>query len=215
MVVIRYSPAAVQSEIPWEALVAIIPHILWSGIIVAILIWIGRDNLLSLLRRVNKVSVAGVEWQFADELKTAADTRGVPWTAEDLGRASRRLANSIDLLRGSRLLWVDDRPEGIVRESKILENAGISITRVQSSEDAFTRLNEQNYDLVLSDIRRGDDTNAGLDFATQLVQRTNAPMLVFYVGTMQRPTPETAFGITNQPDELVHLVLDVMARVRD
>ena len=62
---------------PWEQLLALLPHLIWALIVLGILAWIGRDNLLAALRRINKVSVAGVELQFRDELEAAAATRGV------------------------------------------------------------------------------------------------------------------------------------------
>lgn len=212
--VFQVSLPSFSTQFPWEHVIALIPHVVWAAIILGILIWIGRENLLSVLKRVDKVSVAGLELQFVSRLGAASVARGVNLSTGDLGRASRRLANSVDLLRNCRLLWVDDCPDRIVIESKLLEEAGVSITRVKTTEKAIEELDAHNYDVIVSDIRRGGDPVAGLSFAALLTQRQNSPMLVFYVEELRRPTPETAFGITNDPSELVHLLLDMLSRVR-
>jgi hypothetical protein len=37
---------------------------------------------------------------------------------------------------------------------------------------------------------------------------------VFYVGHVEGPCPSSAFGVADRPTELVHLVLDSLARTR-
>ena len=44
--------------------------------------------------------------------------------------------------------------------------------------------------------------------------RNCPPPLILYVGAAQRPCPAHAFGETERPDLLIHLVLDVLARLR-
>lgn len=209
-----YVPSAPASTPPWDQILALAPHIIWAAVLLGILAWIGRANLLAALKRVNKVTIAGVELQFREELEAAALSRGIDLSSEELGRAARRMAASRDLLRNAKLLWVDDCPDRIVKESRLMEETGARITRVTSTRDALARLDADNYDLVLSDIRRGEDAAAGLTLGNALAERMNAPPLIFYVGESLRPTPETAFGITDRPSELLHLVLDALSRVR-
>jgi CheY-like chemotaxis protein len=201
-------------ESPWPSLIALLPHVFWALVLVGVLLWIGRDTLRELLRRVDKVSVAGVELELRDDLEAAAAARGQPIGNDAISKAARRLAASTSLTMGARLLWVDDEPAGIVNESRLFEQAGADITRVPTSAEAFAKLDMANYDLVLSDINRGGDDKAGIHFAEALAVRQNAPPLIFYVGTAKRPCPADAFGITDRPDELIHLVLDVLARLR-
>ena len=206
--------SAGATESPWPALIALLPHVFWALVLVGVLLWVGRDTVRELLRRVDKVSIAGVELELRDDLEAAATARGQTIGNDALGKAARRLAASASLTRGARLLWVDDVPAGIVNESRLFEQAGIDITRALTSADAFARLDMNNYDLVLSDINREGNARAGILFADALAGRPNAPPLIFYVGTAQRPCPVHAFGITDRPDELTHLVLDVLARWR-
>lgn len=46
-------------------------------------------------------------------------------------------------------------------------------------------------------------------------QKIDCPV-VFYVGEVdpKKGTPVYAFGLTNRPDELVHLILDILERTR-
>lgn len=199
---------------PWAALLALLPHLLWAGVLLAVLWWVGRDTVRTLLSRVDKLSIAGVELQLRDDLQAAAVARGVTLGNDTLGRAIRRLIASRAIVEGARLLWVDDVPAGIVKESRLLEDAGAVITRALNSGEAIDKLNRENFDLVISDIKRDGDNRAGITFANTLAQRPNAPPLIFYVGTMVPPPPPHAFGITDRPDQLLHLVLDVLARER-
>lgn len=214
MIEFRLSSTPPVATPSWDQVLAVVPHLIWAAVILGILAWIGRDSLLSALKRINTVSIAGVELQFRDELEAAAASRGIDLSNEEVGRAARRIAASADLLRNSRLLWVDDFPARVAKESRLLEDSGARITQVTSTREALTQLDKENYDLVLSDIRRGDDATAGLALGEALAKRINSPLLIFYVGELQRPTPETAFGITNRPSELLHLVLDALSRMR-
>ncbi len=201
-------------EGPWSSLIALLPHVFWALVLVGVLLWVGRDTVRELLGRVDKVSIAGVELELRDDLEAAAAARGQTIGNDALSKAARRLAASASLTKGAKLLWVDDIPAGIVNESRLFEQAGIVITRALTSVDAFAKLDMNNYDLVLSDISRGGDNKAGIHFSDALAGRQNAPPLIFYVGAAQRPCPAHAFGITDRPDELIHLVLDVLARLK-
>lgn len=206
--------SAACQENHWSAWIALIPNLIWAVLLIGFAAWIGRDAIRALIKRVDKVSIAGIELQLRDDLQAAATARNQDLPGNELTRAARRLAASKDLVEGAKLLWVDDVPDSIVRESRLLEQAGAQITRALSTTAAFDKLNQENFDLILSDINRDGDKQAGIDFAAALAQRKNPPPLIFYVGTVRRPPPEHAFGITNRPDELIHLVLDSLARSR-
>ncbi|MFC3650809.1 response regulator [Dyella humi] len=206
--------SAACPENPWSPWIALIPPLIWAGLLIGFAGWIGRDTIRSLLKRVDKVNIGGVELQLRDDLEAAAVSRNLDIAAYVLGRAARRLACSSKLTEGAKLLWVDDVPDSIVKESRLLEQAGALITRALSTTDALDKINKENFDLILSDIKRDGDDQAGIKFANKLAERKNPPPIVFYVGTVKSPPPQHAFGITNRPDELLHLVLDSLARSR-
>ncbi|HSE82988.1 MAG TPA: hypothetical protein VLB01_00400 [Thermodesulfobacteriota bacterium] len=70
------------------------------------------------------------------------------------------------------------------------------------------------YDVVISDMARGDNTTAGLEFLNELRKEDKTTPVIFYVGVfnLEKGIPPQAFGITNRPDELLHLTLDALER---
>src|SRR5207302_9651723 len=63
------------------------------------------------------------------------------------------------IIRGSRVLWVDDNPDTILGERRVLRALGVEVTSVNSSLDAERTLQADNdFDLIISDIQRQGDT---------------------------------------------------------
>ena len=127
-----------------------------------------------------------------------------------MDRASRHLG----LLQKAKILWVDDQPENNFNEIKMLHQLRSDVETARSTEEALEMLEKQTFDIVLSDLKRGDDAAAGLAMLDRL--KTTRPTLpvIFYVGTFEpaRGVPPHAFGLTNRPDEMLHLILDILER---
>jgi CheY-like chemotaxis protein len=118
------------------------------------------------------------------------------------------------LVRGSRILWVDDRPSSNMYERRFLLSLGVQIDQATSSEEAIYLLKSSPYNLVISDMERYGDSSAGLKMLEQIKRlRRNHPV-IFYVAFLnkRRGVPEGAFAITNRPDDLLHSVLDILER---
>jgi len=130
------------------------------------------------------------------------------------GSSGLRRAEQVgSVLRGARVLWVDDRPENNAWEREMFRVLGVVIVAVESTRSALDSLKGESFDLVISDIRR--DNENGIDGANEI--RAAVPMLpiVFYILDLTRSQiPEPASGITNEPNELLHLVLDRLERTR-
>ena len=119
------------------------------------------------------------------------------------------------VVSGARVLWVDEgHPLSNLYERRILQTIGMSVDMVQTPEQASTLIGRSCYDVVISEMRRGNDASAGIGFAAQVAEMPNAPAVVFYILRLDRSkgTPAYAHGITNNPAELVHMVLDVIER---
>ena len=118
------------------------------------------------------------------------------------------------VLNGARILWIDDYPTNNTWEVAFFEAAGARIRTAESTETALARLEAEPYDLVISDIARGSSPDEGLRALPKI--RAIAPQtpVVFYVGHAESPPPAGSFGIADAPEELVHLVLDVLERQR-
>jgi CheY-like chemotaxis protein len=119
-------------------------------------------------------------------------------------------------VQGARILWIDDHPEWSDWEHRVLEELGTHVIWATTTGKALEILASQSIDLILSDIARGDDEQAGLSGLTQIRQVHPDTPLVFYVSDLneEKGPPAGSSGITNRPDELLHLVLDVLERGR-
>jgi CheY-like chemotaxis protein len=75
------------------------------------------------------------------------------------------------------------------------------------------------FHLILSDISREfptHDSKAGLAMLDRLRNEKSAVPVIFYIGRRDADAaaPPGAFGLTDRPDQLLHLALDALARVR-
>ena len=117
-------------------------------------------------------------------------------------------------LRGARVLWIDDRPEGNVWEYDCLTALGAGVKTVETTRSAVACLEREPYDLVISDVdREGGDTK-GIEDLPRLQVRECPTPVVLYVMNLKPGVPPGAFGITARPDELLHLCMDVLERSR-
>lgn len=203
-----------ERAFPWGAVIGIAPHVIWGVVALVVMRWIGIDAIRFALARLNKIGVAGLELEFREELEAAVEARGKPAPVGQVGRVARRLVASGSLVRGARILWVDDEPDNNRLEVRPLEAAGASIVFARSTDKAIEAAIHAPFDLVISDIARGDDAGAGLRMPGELAARGVGIPVIFYVGQAQKPAPPDAFGIADRPDELLHLVLDGLARQR-
>lgn len=199
---------------PWAALIGLVPHLVWAAVILIVLRWIGVAEVRLLLARLKKIGAAGLGLEFHEKVQAAVEARGHPTTPQQLGRVARRLAASGPLVQGAQILWVDDEPDNNHLEARPLQDAGATIVFARSTREAIDQAQRMRFDLVISDIVRGNDASAGLHMTRELAASgLNAPV-IFYVGQAKKPVPADAFGITDRPDELLHLVLDALARRR-
>jgi CheY-like chemotaxis protein len=202
-------------------LVKIIPAILWFALAVFVLVLFYRPIRDELLPYLSTVKAGGVELSFvADSMDAAVELaeKSPQWKVEVPAAAKRqalaRVKRHRKLLRGSRLLWVDDHPGNNGNEVCMFRRLGVEIDQAESTETALKHLREARYDLVVSDMARGAEADAGLGFLAELRKSDLITPVVFYVGVFDpgRGTPATALGITNRPDELVHFTLDALER---
>lgn len=117
------------------------------------------------------------------------------------------------LLRAASILWIDDRPENNINEASILSAFGAAIETAETTAEANEKLRKGDFDLVISDVRREGQSDAGLRFVKE---HKGAPWTILYVGEFDPSlgTPPYAFGMTNRPHQLLHYVLDVLERQR-
>lgn len=131
-------------------------------------------------------------------------------------QVSRRAARLQALIRGARVLLVNDVPAELSQVIAILRELGIDVEVVTTTEEALSCLHQNAYDVVVSDMRRGTTLDEGLKFLARMRQDRIDHAMIFFVGQYQpeRGTPPYAFGITNRVDELLNLLFDAVERAR-
>jgi CheY-like chemotaxis protein len=193
-----------------------IPSLLWFALAL-LLILTFRAQWATLLPGLRSLKLpGGIEVLFDAALKTAAETKGQALTVPERSRLVERAAREADLLRGSVVLWVDDDHRRTVNERAALTSLGTEVVMATSTDEALQLLAGHQFDLAISDIARGADEVAGITFLREARRHYPRLPIILYVGRLRPdlPLPVGAFGITNRPDELIHLVMDVLARRR-
>jgi CheY-like chemotaxis protein len=119
-------------------------------------------------------------------------------------------------LRNARILWIDDTPKNNEWERLTLRHLGTHVTAVTRTETAIECLLAEGFDLIISDISRQGVPREGIEALPRVAAAGPGTAVVFYVGRVDHASgvPPMAFGITNRPDELLHLVMDALERRR-
>jgi CheY-like chemotaxis protein len=118
------------------------------------------------------------------------------------------------------VLWVDDRPEEREAEADLLRTLGLHLVRALDVEEAFRRIDRQNssplgpFRAIVSDLSRGSRWRPGTETVSRLSRTAPDTPIIVYVPSLDRTigVPKGAVGITDSPDELLHLLLDAVGR---
>ncbi len=131
-------------------------------------------------------------------------------------RIAKRAARIQEVLLGSRALVVNDHPYHMAPTITFLTNSGIQVDVAEDTDSALQRLADYNFDVVISDMRRGDVPDEGMRFLRRARELGIARPTIFSVALFEpeRGVPPYAFGISNYVDELVHLTFDAIERFR-
>ncbi|MDT0270193.1 P-loop NTPase fold protein [Streptomyces sp. DSM 44915] len=146
------------------------------------------------------------------QLRQQPPARNPPPTAYPHLAADPSEAEASELLRPTRILWVDDSPENIEFEAEQLRWSGAQVTVVRSRSEAERQLRAETPALLISDVTRGPDQQAGFtDVAYLRANGGYSGPVIFYTS---RVTPARkdragqlgALGITDAPAQLHRLV---------
>lgn len=198
-------------------LIRLIPSFLWLVLVAVVLGVFYRPIRQELIPRMSGFKAFGFEVALLrEELDKAVDKQGVEVGQSDRTQVLRRAEMVGQMMRGARILWVDDHPENNEYEHRIMRSLGAIVDTARSSAEARSMLSRTNYALVISDIDRDGVPDEGLRFLEDMYERGPYPRTVLYVGSvdLDKGVPAHAFGITDRPDELLHLVMDGLERER-
>lgn len=174
---------------------------------------IGPARFREALSRATKVGIAGVEIQLREEVQEVVESKGGDLSAYFRDLLLRRMNRVRDMLHGVRILWIDDCPFNNFNEIDILRKLGFIVDLAENDEIAQIQLSRFIYDIVITDMNRGSDPDAGKKFLPNIRNSISSPPVIFYVGQIC-DVPKGAFGLTVRPDELFHLILDALERRR-
>jgi len=220
------STAVVFAEKVTLEIVKNLPAILWFLLVSAVVILFYKPLRHELLPNLSGLKVLGVEFSFvknaiATAIELAEKSEEFPKlkiSEEDQQRVINRVRKNANLFRGCRILWIDDFPDSPANERKMLQSllVDVDMTTSTAAAEKLLRAKEKKYDLILSDMKRDGDNQAGLKFLQDYAKHKKRVPVIFYIGHPDptKPVPLHAFGITHRPDELLHLILDVLERIK-
>lgn len=208
-----------DAEMPdtlWSKLIDTIPAVLW--VVFATTVYFSlRETIIRSVPRVSAVRGLGVEIELAAELlDRAQEASQTSVTATVRRTALGRLEHAADVLRGGKMLWVDDHPEGNVPLVELFRTTGIHLDVALTTEQATPLFRRRPYDVIISDISRDGDPLAGIKMLRSLEQYdVEAPVLIYTANfDPERGVDRRIFAATTAPVELVHYVIDLMERTR-
>ncbi len=176
-----------------------------------------REPIIQRFPQVKTFKGFGIEVELAEELlERAARGAETPVRTKASKGVVRRLDHAAEFLVGGRILWVDDQP-GLNRPlAELFRAVGMTVDTARSTEEALVLLKQGTYDIIISDIERSGDPRAGIKMLRDLERHRILTPVVIYA---MRFNPELGvdyriFAGTNNPNEVVHYVIDLMERAR-
>lgn len=206
----------------------LIGAIAWPLVLLAIVLMF-RRHVEVLLRRENvEIKGPGGISVSARGREAAAAALVQASTSKDEGSLERSVAETgVEVAaqgveafgRPPKILWVDDRPSNNRYEFAALTSLGMHVQLSTSTNDALQKiLTHGRYDVVISDMGRPPDPQAGYTLLDALRGKGDRTPFVIYASSrsadhFNAAIARGAVGCTNQPDELVELVSNALRGV--
>ncbi|SLN78006.1 response regulator [Roseisalinus antarcticus] len=217
----------------WLEVLDRLPSLLLVLFFIGLILWNYR-RLDAILERTSGVKAFGFEMVLGlnrdleraaasfDDVRVTKTFKGgeeaVSVTADDRTRVLKRANACSTIISGRHVLWLDDRPDNNKDEVDLLQKLDLQVTCISTDQAALDLIQNgaHHFQLMISDMERGGDHGAGTSFLSKLRDNKIKIPVVFYLSDLDngKPLPVSSFGITNRPDELLHLVIDALERVR-
>lgn len=193
--------------------------------------WVIGGILLTIAWRRNTIrsfTVGPVNFQMQEAAVEATATAARDWQAKvpsktfDLSRIRETISRAftpavIDNMTGRSVLWVDDRPFNNELVVRALRKLHLSVELAPSTEHALEMMQRRHFDLVISDMGRGDNTRAGYELLEAIRRNGNdVPFLIFSSGDNPRFRQEAldrgAQLSTNSVIELLDVIIEHLGK---
>lgn len=200
----------------WQRVLQVLPAVLWP-VIVLLALLLFRRRIADKLSGMTSVKVAPFEARFEAEILAEAQPPGAPkGSPEERRDAVGRAYRAREWCVGKRILWVDDHPGTNHQLGELFQQVlGVSVRYALTTDEAMTQLlTDSGYALVITDMRRGDDDQAGLHLIGRMrAEHLYRPTIIYSsVDSTEVGVPRGAFAQTNRADHLLHYVIDACER---
>ncbi|MCP3787037.1 response regulator [Micromonospora sp. A3M-1-15] len=212
-----------MSEPVLTTLIKTMPGLLWV-VFAATVFFVLRRPIKEQLARLRSAAMPFGTFTFEvalDLVERAGESQDgraggdVPSRAERRAVATR-LEHAALFLDGGRILWVDDEPADNASLVDLFRQARLTVRTVRSTDAALAELNDGQFDLVITDMARPGAPQAGFDLADLMPARGKKPLIILYTLRFDpsRGVHPGLFAYTTAYDDLIHLVIDAMERIR-
>ena len=147
----------------------------------------------------------------ADAAREATGGGGGPVDRKDIAQVVERASEATASMGPQRILWVDDVPQNNIREQNAMTALGMQVTTATSTQDALGQLDQSRFDVVITDMGRPGNLQAGYELLEKMQARNDTQPVIIYASSnrpehREQARKRGAFGSTNRPDELLDLV---------
>jgi CheY-like chemotaxis protein len=189
---------------------------------------IGGFVLAAAWRRnaIQSVQVGPLNFRMQEAAVEAAATAARDWQAKspsqkvDVPRIRATIEKAFspavaDNLIGKSILWVDDNPQNNLLAVRALTKLQLEIEQVTSTEFGLAAMQRRHFDLIISDMGRGDNMTAGYELlAAVRAKNPSVPFLIF----ASADTPEyrrdaKARGAQLSTNDMLELIDTVVAHL--
>jgi CheY-like chemotaxis protein len=133
-------------------------------------------------------------------------------TASQAIQIERAATETTKEIQYKRILWVDDRPDNNITERRAMEAYNIKFELALSTSEALTKLRNNHFDAIISDMGRPPDQRAGYTLLDTLRKSGVSTPYFIYAGSdaprhLSEALSHGAQGSTNRASALITDVL--------
>jgi CheY-like chemotaxis protein len=178
---------------------------------------IGKANSLKLPGGIElTVSQAASAVAAGAALGKQAAEQNQPIDPAALEQIATAAARPVTQAAGRRsILWVDDNPSNNASLRNAFERLGIEVATALSTDEAAQKLTERTFDIIISDMGRTDDREAGKTLLNHLKAKSIRTPTIIYAGrwAATHRNDAAALGaalITNDASQVYSYVLNAL-----
>lgn len=217
-----------------DSVAKLLSTLIWPGLILFVIVRYS-ESIGAFFDTLSEFSFKGAGFEASLQRKQAEATRALvaaavarpepgatpETTAKEIAAAKTAVEavtpRTFRRARHAKVLWVDDRPSNNINERRALEAFGVDFTICTSTADALSEMEHQKFDVIISDMGRPPDSQAGYTLLDKIRSAGYTTPYVIYAGSrapehVAEARRRGALGCTNRPDELFEYVLTAIAR---